>query len=63
MRIKVDEQGTEAVAATTVRLSRGLNMPSIHEFKVDRPFLFLVRDMRTGSILFLGRISDPREQP
>jgi len=37
-------------------VGRGL----IKEVKVDRPFLFLIRDRETGTILFLGRVLDPR---
>ena len=54
--IRVDERGTEAAAATGVTVGRGL----IKEVKVDRPFLFLIRDQRTGTILFLGRVVNPK---
>jgi len=54
--IQVDEKGTEAAAATGMTVGRGL----IKEVKVDRPFLFLIHDRRTGAILFLGRVLDPR---
>jgi serine protease inhibitor len=53
--VSVDEAGTEAAAATAVIIEVSLP-PSV---RVDRPFLFLIRDRRTGSILFLGRIVDP----
>jgi serpin B len=57
--IDVDEKGTEAAAATAV-VMRATAIPgepvTLH---VDKPFLFAVRDTRTGAILFLGRISDP----
>jgi serine protease inhibitor len=59
VRIKVDEAGTEAVAVTAIRSSRGLGNLSLREFKADRPFVFFLRDLRTGSILFLGRLTDP----
>jgi serpin B len=58
--VDVNEEGTEAAAATAVGML-GKGMPSKTEaFKADRPFLFLIRDNVTGSVLFLGRVSDPR---
>ncbi|HZW29327.1 MAG TPA: serpin family protein [Isosphaeraceae bacterium] len=59
VRIQVDETGTEAQAATAVRSARGLGDSTVRELKADHPFVFLLRDLRTGSILFLGRLSDP----
>ena len=55
--VSVDEQGTEAAAATAVMMQLE-SMPS--ELAIDRPFIFLVRDSATGAILFLGRVLDPR---
>ena len=55
--IEVNEEGTEAAAATGGGGSWGL--PPV--FRVDHPFLFLIRDNRTGSILFLGRVVNPNE--
>jgi serpin B len=57
--ITVDEKGTEAAAATAV-IMRATAMPAepLH-LRVDRPFLFVLRDVPTGAILFLGRILDP----
>ena len=54
--IEVDEQGTEAHAAT------GAGMAVSHGpgIAFDRPFLFVIRDRATGAILFLGRVTDPR---
>ena len=63
VRITVDEAGTEAVAVTAIRSSRGLGNPATREFKADRPFVFFLRDLRTGSILFLGRLTDPGTSP
>lgn len=54
--VAVDEQGTEASAATAVELKRGLP-PSL--FAVDRPFVFVIRERSSGTILFMGRIMDP----
>ena len=54
----VDEQGTEAAAATAVLVERVVSEPP--EVAIDRPFIFLVRDSDTGAILFLGRVLDPR---
>ncbi len=53
--ISVDENGTEAAGAT------GVTMPCMltTEIKLDRPFIFLIRDIKTGTILFIGRVMDP----
>ncbi|MDQ3032924.1 MAG: serpin family protein [Myxococcota bacterium] len=61
--VRVDEEGTEAAAATAVIMStRGMAAPEPDPIRVrfDRPFLFVLRDLRTGAVLFLGRVSDPR---
>jgi len=57
--IDVDEKGTEAAAATAV-VMRATGAPAEPvALRVDRPFLFALRDVPTGAILFLGRIADP----
>ena len=61
--VAIDERGTEAAAATAVVMkASAAPMPSEEpvEFKADHPFIFLIRDKQTGSILFLGRVLDPR---
>ena len=55
--VEVNEEGTEAAAATGVEMSLRSARPE--EFRLDRPFVFVVRDNQTGSLLFLGRITDP----
>ncbi|HEX7492051.1 MAG TPA: serpin family protein [Candidatus Limnocylindrales bacterium] len=58
--ISVDEDGTEASAATAVAMAAGASPPTQQvTVKVDKPFLFAVRDTGTGAILFLGRVTDP----
>ncbi len=57
--IDVDEKGTEAAAATAVVL-RATGMPAQPiEVRADRPFLFLLRDLPSGAVLFMGRVADP----
>ena len=57
--VAVDEAGTEAAAATAV-LMPTMAMPAQPvEMTIDRPFVFLIRDSMTGSILFIGRVVDP----
>jgi serpin B len=57
--IDVDEAGTEAAAATAVTM-RTTSMPAEPvTLRVDRPFLFALRDVPTGAVLFLGRVGDP----
>jgi serpin B len=57
--VDIDEVGTEAAAATVVLLSRSLPQSIHKDFTVDHPYLFLIRDSITGSILFLGRVVLP----
>jgi serpin B len=59
--IDVNEVGTEAAAATFGGMIT-LGIPISDEFRVDHPFLFLIRDNLTGSLLFLGRVEDPRTE-
>jgi serpin B len=57
--IDVDEKGTEAAAATAVVMGRTSAPAETVTLTVDRPFLFALRDIETGAVLFLGRIADP----
>lgn len=62
--IDLNEEGTEAAAATAVTM-RALAMrapegpPPV--FRADHPFVFMIRDNRSSSILFMGRVTDPRD--
>lgn len=56
--ILVNEQGTEAAAATGV-VGELKAIPTPVEVRVDHPFIFLIRDRETGAILFLGRVLNP----
>ena len=56
--ISVDEEGTEAAAATGVGMPTSVPEGPV-ELTVDRPFVFLIRDSRTGAVLFGGRVVDP----
>jgi len=57
--VAVDEAGTEAAAATAVVMSLKAAMPSGIELTIDHPFIFLIRDTVTGSVLFVGRVLNP----
>lgn len=57
--LAVDEEGTEAAAATAVEMAAGSVPPPPVPFVVDRPFLLVIRDEPTGAVLFLARIMDP----
>lgn len=59
--VDVNEEGTEAAAATAVVMKTTAIMRPL-VFRADRPFLFLIRDNLTGSILFIGRVTNPKEQ-
>lgn len=58
--VKVDEEGTEAAAATAAVMrerSLGASRPVV--FRADHPFLFFIRDVSSGTILFMGRVEAP----
>ena len=57
--IDVDEKGTEAAAATAVVMLEYAMPAETVTVRLDRPFLFALRDVPTGAILFLGRVGDP----
>jgi serpin B len=55
--VDVNEEGTEAAAATGVSVMAAFSVTRA----IDRPFLFLIRHRPTGEVLFLGRVLDPRD--
>ena len=57
--VSVDEAGTEAAAATAVIVGETAVPGQSVEVTVNRPFIFLIRDIETGSILFVGRVLNP----
>ena len=58
--VDVNEEGTEAAAATAVIMNRSIGEgPRTPVFRADHPFIFMILDEETGLILFLGRLSDP----
>lgn len=58
--VEVNEEGTEAAAATAVTMIKASAMEApASVFKADRPFLFLIQDKRTGTLLFMGRVTNP----
>ena len=59
--VEVDEEGTEAAAATAVVMRTTALPPSRRiEVVIDRPFLFVIRDAPTGVVLFVGRVVEPK---
>jgi len=58
--VEVDEQGTVAAAATGTSVGLALVSSGPVPLVIDHPFLFLVRDRNTGSLVFMGRVEDPR---
>jgi len=58
--VDVNEEGTEAAAATAVGMKLTAVMPS-RIFIADHPFVFIIQETKTGNILFLGRVTDPTQ--
>eukprot|EP00064_Thunnus_orientalis_P022072 superscaffoldBa00007140_g22255 len=60
--LQVNEDGSEAAAATTVvALGRSINM-NREVFLANRPFLLLIRESTINTLLFIGRVADPCDQ-
>jgi len=57
--VSVNEAGTEAAAATAVIMEYSAVPEHPVEFTIDHPFIFLIRDIETGAILFVGRVLNP----
>ncbi len=57
--VLVDEAGTEAAAATAVIMKESAMPAQPLEVIIDSPFIFLIRDIETGAILFVGRVMNP----
>jgi serpin B len=61
--VDVNEKGTEAAAATVVAMfgsgGPASQWPFVPSFRADRPFVFLIRDTVSRSILFVGRVTRP----
>jgi serpin B len=58
--VDVNEEGTEAAAATAVMIKL-TTIEVVPEFRADHPFVFLIQDIETGNILFIGRVMNPNE--
>lgn len=62
--VEVNEEGTEAAASTAIEVGIGFALkpqekPKIPIFRADHPFVFLIRQISTGAILFMGRVANP----
>jgi serpin B len=57
--VDVNEEGTEAAAATGVGMAMTAAPQRMPVFRADHPFIFLIRDNKSGSILFIGRVMKP----
>ena len=61
LELRLDEAGTEAAAATAVIASRSIAADQPVKMVVDKPFLFALRDQKTGFILFMGYVGSPQK--
>jgi serpin B len=58
--VEVNEKGTEAAASTAVVMTKSAAIPTL--FTADHPFMFVIRENSTGSIVFIARVANPLEQ-
>ena len=58
--VDVNEEGTEAAAATAIAVGMTSMPAESYTISFDHPFIFLIRDIQTNTILFIGRMADPR---
>jgi serpin B len=56
--VEVNEEGTEAAAVTAVEVELTSVGPG-NTLKIDKPFLFAIREVKTGTVLFIGRVQNP----
>jgi serpin B len=61
-RLQIDEEGVKAAATTYTGFCMGIPTPVEATLRFDHPFLILIREKKSGTILFLGRISNPASQ-
>lgn len=59
--VTVDEKGTRIQSASEVESAKSDDTPTVVPFHVDKPFVFLVTESASGSILFMGAVKDPTE--
>lgn len=61
--VDVNEEGTEAAAATAIMMATGFHSePLVPVFRADHPFIFIIQEKETGNILFMGRVVNPNEK-
>ena len=53
--VNVDEEGTEAAAVTVTGVTT-TSLPAYHVMRIDRPFLFVIRERLSGTVLFMGKV-------
>jgi serpin B len=56
--VDVNEEGTEAAAVTVIETAIE-SVPSLPEFVADHPFIFIIQDDESGTIIFMGKVTDP----
>lgn len=59
--VEVNEEGTEAAAATAVGMALTAMPEPTPVFRADHPFIFMIQERETGNILFLGKVADPSQ--